>query len=411
MGLRWSKIDSFLKNYTSEKLTELRSCPICGSTNSKKILEYIDLQFFTDSTEVPKRANVIQRQCLDCFCIYMNPVYTGYGYRVLFAEASYSYGNPVRYDTKMYDWLKQKQLIFPGMSVLDLGCNEGEFLSKLDRRIKKVGVERNRIAVTRGRKKYKNLNLKLINSDIESFTYPGKFDLVTMFHILEHLTWPVAVLRKIRTLLKPEGRLLIEVPILENEITTDIHWFFSGQHTTHFTKNSLENCLALAGYKIAGRKIKKSYNYNGYLVLATKGEIRKISPDPNVPTLVEKKLSYWRGIIERINRKFYNLRSKNCVIWGGGGHTETLFHLTDLFKIKPDRKWIIVDNDPHKIGKTWRGIPIYPKAVLKKIDWLDTKLVISTFSGEKSIITEAIALGIKSNNIIRLYDDIPVEQL
>ena len=41
---------------------------------------------------------------------------------------------------------------------------------------------------------------------------PGRFDLVTMVHVLEHVTGPAAFLRKVRQRLAPGGFVAIEVP-------------------------------------------------------------------------------------------------------------------------------------------------------------------------------------------------------
>ena len=69
-----------------------------------------------------------------------------------------------------------------------------------------VGVEPNKerasIAISKGHSVIDNL------ADLES----GSLDIVTMFHVLEHLTEPLITLANLRMYLKPGGILIVEVP-------------------------------------------------------------------------------------------------------------------------------------------------------------------------------------------------------
>ena len=61
-----------------------------------------------------------------------------------------------------------------------------------------------------------------------------------MFHVLEHLKNPLETLINILKSAHQTTYLLIEVPILENGFTNDINGFFSAQHLTHFSRQSLK---------------------------------------------------------------------------------------------------------------------------------------------------------------------------
>jgi SAM-dependent methyltransferase len=71
------------------------------------------------------------------------------------------------------------------------------------------------------------------------------FDLVSMFHVLEHLTDPVAALRALSQLLSPQGMLLIEVPDVAR-LSSPKNTFFKA-HTFYFSAHSLDATVRAAG--------------------------------------------------------------------------------------------------------------------------------------------------------------------
>lgn len=129
-AIAWAKIDSFNGNHTSPALTYYRPCPICGSLKSKAVLELSDFQFYSDSADQPKRVDVRENICLDCFALYLNPCYSNYGFRVLFAEAGQSYGSTEGRPQEQIDWLSVRGLLNDDSSLLDVGCYDGSFLSR-----------------------------------------------------------------------------------------------------------------------------------------------------------------------------------------------------------------------------------------------------------------------------------------
>ncbi len=78
---------------------------------------------------------------------------------------------------------------------------------------------------------------------------PGKFDLITFNHVLEHLTEPLVVLRQATNLLKPDGHLVAVVPSFRY-VHTD---FFFMEHCSHFTPRSLNIAASLSGLDIVKR--------------------------------------------------------------------------------------------------------------------------------------------------------------
>jgi hypothetical protein len=406
----WNKVNSFKENKRSEVLGNFRPCPICGSIDSKTVLEIDNFQFYSDSKYNPKLFNVRESICLTCFGIYLNPCYSDYGFNILFSEAGQSYGSTQEHTNEQITWLKDNKLLEDDICLLDVGCYDGNFLSQLPDNVKKIGVDIDESAIERGRQKNKKSDIEFFLGDFETFLYNGSEpDTITMYHVLEHLPRPIEVLKKLRSISKISTKIVVEVPIIENGNTNDINGFFSIQHTTHFSANSLFNCFALAGWKI--EKGYKVSDYNGYRVVA--------SPQSNIDSDIVLKrenkdwanlnssLLSWYEAINDVEKTIQNIPECNrFVIWGGGAHIEYLYQTTSFFHIHDQSEFIIVDSDPIKQGKTWKGIPIYEPSIVKELDWSSTNLLISSYGGQESIAEEANKFGISNANIIKLYKTI-----
>jgi 2-polyprenyl-3-methyl-5-hydroxy-6-metoxy-1,4-benzoquinol methylase len=49
---------------------------------------------------------------------------------------------------------------------------------------------------------------------------PGKYDVSTAFHVIEHLADPVSILSMLSALLQPSGKLIVEVPSANDALLT-----------------------------------------------------------------------------------------------------------------------------------------------------------------------------------------------
>jgi len=405
--INWSNINSFTGNHASKSLGYHRPCPICGSLKPKVVLELNDFQFYTDSSEEPKRYNVREVMCQNCHALFLDPCYSNHGFKVLFAEAGQSYGSAMEHTLEQIEWLGNHELLNAGARVLDVGCYEGFFLSRLPDNVKKLGVDIDQPAIERGRANYREKEIQFFLGDFETFQYSGPPPtVITMYHVLEHLPRPVEVLKKLRTISDESTKLIIEVPILENSRTNDINGFFSIQHITHFSRNSLQNCLALAGWKI--NETYETMDYNGYRILAVPSADHSLDMSAKYAQgdLIElyANLKNWYSSIMDVESIIQDIpRAERYVIWGGGAHTEFVYHVTSLFQTYRHAEFVIVDSDQSKQGKTWRGITIYDPSILKDIDVSSVTMIISSYGSTDTIYDAARNLGVPENNIVRLY--------
>jgi hypothetical protein len=408
LSVYWRNVDSFPGNFSSPSAVQERPCPICGSNRFKTILQFDQFQFYSDSSELPKRTDIREVQCLDCFALYLNPCYSDYGFRVLFAEAGRSYGSSVAHTCQQIDWLKMRGLLRSGSRLLDAGCYDGAFLAKLPDDLEKIGVDIDGPAIERGRQTLGGKGMEFIQGDFESFRCDKSLDAITMFHVLEHLPRPVAVLRNLRSLAHSGTRLVVEVPVLENGSTNDINGFFSIQHMTHFSRTSLQNCLAMAGWEIG--EAQQQQQYNGFRVVGIPAEpIKRPEKDLQATAWLHQYLAGWYQALNSVEGRLSKLVDiGRCVIWGGGAHTEFLYQVTSFFQSNPSRKYVIVDSDPVKNGKSWRGIAIQVPDVLRQISWVDKYLVVSSYGSQPGIVKAATELGVPAERILTLYDEVRV---
>ena len=93
---------------------------------------------------------------------------------------------------------------------LDAGSSSGEFVYLLQSRGHlSQGVEAN---IPYAEYSKAELEIPVSVSPFSEFSTDEKFDLITMFHVLEHLEHPIRDLTHLKKFLKPNGYIVIEVP-------------------------------------------------------------------------------------------------------------------------------------------------------------------------------------------------------
>lgn len=132
-------------------------------------------------------------------------------------------------------------------SCLDLGSGSGEFMF-LAREIgiDCIGIEPNTAYANYCREK---LGLNVLVQAIEDTSFPaGKFDLIRLSHVLEHMRDPVRSLATLRNWLADDGLLYIEVPNIRAEAAQKMRGkLFHYGHIFNFSPPTLRAAAALAG--------------------------------------------------------------------------------------------------------------------------------------------------------------------
>lgn len=109
-------------------------------------------------------------------------------------------------------WKKRCSLVSEYCSsglLLDVGTGDGYFLDFVKNIFTVEATEISKSGVEYARARGHNIH----QGTIFDTKFNGKqFDIITMWHVLEHLPAPFHVLNKIKSLLKPDGLLIIAVP-------------------------------------------------------------------------------------------------------------------------------------------------------------------------------------------------------
>jgi SAM-dependent methyltransferase len=136
-------------------------------------------------------------------------------------------------------------LLQPDAHVLDAGSGGGEFLYMLRALgCTVMGIEPN---VGYGSYARDELGLDIRIGLIGDQEFPEEpFQLITMYHVLEHLPAPVEALATVGGWLDAGGSLAIEVPHFESTCEHPAHRFHAA-HLLHFTLPALRRCGELAG--------------------------------------------------------------------------------------------------------------------------------------------------------------------
>lgn len=141
--------------------------------------------------------------------------------------------------------------------VLDIGCGMGYFLAAC--RDAGYAVEGMDISADSAAYVRDDLQIPVAVGTIEAVNYPpASFDVVTMWHFLEHTPDPRCYLEKVRQWLKPEGLLVVDVP---NYAGTDARHAWQQwkgwqlpYHLHHFTPDTLRGLLAKQGFTTIRQK-------------------------------------------------------------------------------------------------------------------------------------------------------------
>ena len=169
---------------------------------------------------------------------------------------------------------KIRPFIRENTKLLDIGSGGGEFTYLASR----MGADASGIDPSSGYLEFGKIHysIDVEQKQISQLEDTQSYQIVTMFHVLEHLPNPLKVIRKVHQILKVGGLFVIEVPNLESKATSPFNHFFKA-HICYFTSLSLigllkdnfsveyvenEDVIFLVCQKTNAKKFKKPSQYN-----------------------------------------------------------------------------------------------------------------------------------------------------
>ncbi len=138
-----------------------------------------------------------------------------------------------------------------GRRLLDVGCATGALLLEAARAgYRPEGLEPSEEVAGRTRTR---TGLPVLAGTIEDAPLaPGRYDVVTLFDVLEHLPRPVPPLARIHAALRPGGTLAVTVPDVGClwARVSGRHWplVTPHEHLVYFTRRTLQRTLLRAGF-------------------------------------------------------------------------------------------------------------------------------------------------------------------
>ncbi len=225
-------------------------CPLCGHDT------------YTVYLNLPHHRIV---RCAGCGLVYVNPQPTDHELTLMYNK-NYFASDKTRTASSVgyYDYMAEKPLLLSyfrrkitflrtillGKKVLEIGSSYGFFLEEAKRaHLDCIGIDISWEAVAYA----KNQGLNARATDLFRAKFPShSFDGVVGFHLIEHVSDPLAFLREIHRVIKPGGVILFSTPreggYLQHLLGK--HWrnYRHQEHLYFFSRETMTLLLKKAGF-------------------------------------------------------------------------------------------------------------------------------------------------------------------
>lgn len=222
----------------------MSACPVCGAADSRTIdgvSDYVTGELF----------HIVQ--CARCSFGRTEPVPTSLD---RYYPRHYRNFNPLAarflrwsYRRRVDRWLAR--LPRTGRA-LEIGTGRGWMLRALrERGWEAIGTERTADAAHAASEAS---GAPVYAADVDTLSDERPFDLVVMFHVLEHLEDPIATLRSAAARLRPGGTLILGLPNIASWQSRAMgrHWMHLDvpRHLGHFSPEAMRQALAATGFDL-----------------------------------------------------------------------------------------------------------------------------------------------------------------
>jgi 2-polyprenyl-3-methyl-5-hydroxy-6-metoxy-1,4-benzoquinol methylase len=167
---------------------------------------------------------------------------------------------------RLTDLLRVSAGTMNGGRLLEIGCSTGEFLTAAASQFEVMGVEADRascaVAQSRG--------LHCFNGTLFEAGLPAShFEVVALYHVIEHFPSPQRILQEIHRIVCPQGWVVLETPNIANV------WYkllgarwrqFIPDHRFFFTPTTIRRSCAENGFEVVAlRSVRKAMSLRLFL--------------------------------------------------------------------------------------------------------------------------------------------------
>lgn len=245
-------------------------CPACGNGNNKMLV---------------KKPGYSLLQCMDCSLIWKNIPNAGEEFsktvnNEMFSDAGKRAGVKANH-AMAQDRIDILMEFTKQGDIMEIGCATGEFLEKARTQgFNTFGIDLSENYVEYAKKKGLNVFCGRIE-DIEKDS--KQYDIIAMFHLIEHIARPEEFLKSINRLLKKDGLIYIVTPNA-NSSTNKLFGYKHSvyEHPDHYifySDKTLGDILNRSGFKVLQ---KRSREYHHHLFSSLKGLLGSINKKENV---------------------------------------------------------------------------------------------------------------------------------
>ena len=233
----------------------MNTCPWCNTPSQKTYLKVKDWFLSQETFEI--------MACEKCGLLFTVPrpgpdVIGGY-YQ---SEAYYSHQNNKKgFIPRLYEWVKKPNLNYKvklalekrtAGRVLDIGCGVGDFLAAVKQRgFGVVGVEPSTQARMVAKER---LGFEPLDSNALDSLPDASFDVITMWHVLEHVDQLQVEIQNLSRLLKADGTLIVALPNFKSFDALFYQEYWAAwdvpRHLNHFSPDAIQFIFSETDFKL-----------------------------------------------------------------------------------------------------------------------------------------------------------------
>ncbi len=237
------------------------NCPVCSSEHTSLLHKVKDHFLTGEDFNIWKCDN-----CNFCFTIdppAENKISEYYKSEEYISHSNTSKGLTNRLYHMARQWmLRSKFSIIQKYSIkkrgrlLDIGCGTGYFASYMNNKDwDSIGIEADQNAKKYAEEKF-GLKVSSLN-DLKSFS-SSEFNVVTLWHVLEHLSSPKEILDEISRILDEKGICIVALPNTDSYDANYYKTYWAAwdvpRHLWHFNISSFKNIIENSGLRLRAIK-------------------------------------------------------------------------------------------------------------------------------------------------------------